>query len=196
MREVVQGEVDGVGGDLGGGSAELELEALGFEGADDSEADGGGEQAAEVLVEEKMGGGVGGDGKLAEEETVDGGEMAGMGGWRGVGAKGVRECSPKGAALQAAGAVGDVIGQPGVAVTIQIGEAGGFPMGRHDEGEGGGGGLEKVGLEKGFEVGAVRDFAELPSGLDATGVCEASGGQGGIRELEDEMEVGSGQKSE
>jgi len=196
LGEVFQVEVGGAGGDLGGGAAELELEALGFKRAEDAEADGRGEQAAEVLVEEEVGGGFGRDGELTEEEAVDGSEVTGVGRRRGFGEEGVGEGGPEGAALEAAGSVRDVIGEPGVAVLVQLREAGRFPMGHHDEGEGGGGGLEKVGLEKGFEVVAVRDFAQLPRRLDTSGVSESASGQRGVRDLEDEMEVGSGQKSE
>lgn len=196
LGEAVEGQTGGLGGETGGGVGESELDGLGFEGADDAEADGGGDESAEVLEQEEMGGGIGGEAEVGEEDAEGRGEVAGLRGRRGVGEEGVSEGGPEGAALDAAGAVGDVVGGPDVAMPVEFGEVGGFLVGRHHEGEGGGEGLAQTGFEERSEVTAIGDFAELPGGFETPGVGEAAGGQGGVGQLEHEMERGVGQNRE
>ena len=76
LGEIVEGRGAGaLGGGLGGGR-EAVLEGLGFERADDVEADGGGEGAAQMMEGEQAKGGLGVHFETAQGGAEDGREMA------------------------------------------------------------------------------------------------------------------------
>jgi len=108
----------------------------------------------------------------------------------------VGDGEPEGAALEVAGAVGDVLGDPGVGEGVEAGQLVGVAVGGGDEWEGGGGGLGEAGVEEGDEAVAVLDFAGDPGGFEAGGMGEGAGREGGVGELEEGMEGGVGQKRE
>lgn len=188
LGEVVESQAWGARGEGGGERAELALNALGFKRSNDAEAHSGGDQASEVLKQEEVGGDVERNGQLAEERAEERREVAGLrGGWA-VGEEGVGDGGPEGAALESAGAIGDVVGGPGVGELVEFGQAIRFAMADGDQGEGGGGGLSETGFEEAGELGATVDFTELPGGFESARMGETSRGKGGVGELEDEGE--------
>lgn len=182
LRGVVRIEIGESGAGSLGGFGELELQGLGLHWADEVQADGGGEQAAEMVEEKGAGSGVGGDAKASEDMSEgrsevrmgwgcpgaagSGGKSAGgrTGGWLGEDAAHGAE---EGSALKPAGSIGDVIGQERVILEIEVVERTGGTMGREDERQGAASGLNERVFEKGPQRGPGGDFTVLEGGFES-----------------------------
>ena len=92
----------------------------------------------------------------------------------------------QGLALEAAGAVGDVVRGEGVAQAVQRDEPVRSAMGGFHERQGGTAQLAEAGFEERCQVRAAAQLAMLPRRFGSAGMREAAGRERRIRELPEE----------
>lgn len=166
LREIVGAEVRAASENFPGALRETMLHRLPFQGADDSEANGGGDQRAEVIEEKKFAGGFAADFKNPGDSAKNGSEMSARNGQRGK----VEDAGGGGkesTTLQAAGAIGDMITGERIAELIEFRQSRRLEMGGVHQGQAGMSELLKAGFEEGSQVGGVLHFAVLPGGFQA-----------------------------
>ena len=133
------------------------LDGLPFHRADDAEPDGGADPAAQLREDKKPGHGKSFESQPGGDGPEDRREVAGSVGFQNgrtqllqfIQAKRPFCRRQQGAALGAAGAVGDVVGGEGIAERVDCGEVIGLGKGGVDEGQGTLGKLSQGGFEKG-----------------------------------------------